>query len=70
MTANGTTAPQINDPFPGVRFKIIHSFNGYYFSRIPFWRPFPLLKITEHIKELYMCVIVANNTVIKMKTEH
>lgn len=30
MTANGTTAPQINDPFPGVRFKIIHSFGFFY----------------------------------------
>jgi len=30
MIANGTTAPQINDPLPGVRFKIIHSFGFFY----------------------------------------
>lgn len=30
MTANGTTAPQINDPSPGVRFKIKHSFGFFY----------------------------------------
>lgn len=30
MTANGTTAPQINDPFPGVRFQMIHSFGFFY----------------------------------------
>lgn len=48
-------------------FKIRHSFNRYYFSRILFLSPFPLLKIMEHTKELYMWVIAANNTVFKWK---
>lgn len=47
MTANGTTALQTNDPFPGLRFKIKHSC-GFFYLKIASNRKIKNIKRKEN----------------------